>query len=311
MCRLGLVVLCCLVVLGPVSGCAGVLAPRDSVTAVGWAADGQLVVARAADDWPATLWMAAPGEDLARVEFSHCEPIQVWSVLRLSAGQVALTVWCAEPPETRIVRLGLTSGGVEVLAAAVGITGGSWSHTAGVGFVEYRAGQCHAVGEVDRGGVVRPLALAVASMPLAAWFPQPGASSCAARALARRAAVAAGGRFWAFFLHACDVLCAGDGEFAGAWKVIVQDRVTGWVSVSASTFTTPHGLAVSDDGAVAVSAGYQGSVGLWYCSSATCTEPSRLAKGIFDSPDFGPGGDKLAAVEIGGTDPEVISIRRT
>jgi hypothetical protein len=166
------------------------------------------------------------------------------------------------------------------------------------------------VGEVDRDGVVRPLILTVASMPLATWLAQPGESDCAARALARRPALSVGGRYRAFFLHTCAGMCTGGSQFADAWNVVVQDRSTGQVSVSTDAFATPHALAVSDSGQGAVSAGYRGAEGIWYCTSAACTEPEQLAKGAFTSPDFSPNHDKLVAARIGGTHPEMINLPR-
>jgi hypothetical protein len=74
-------------------------------------------------------------------------------------------------------------------------------------------------------------------------------------------------------LYACADGCTGDSEFAEAWNVVVQDRSTGQVSVSTEAFATSPALAVSDSGEVAVSAAYRGAAGIWYCTSAACTEP--------------------------------------
>ena len=289
----------CVAMLASVSACGGPLRSQDFVDAVGWTPDGRILVAASAYERPATLWMAEPGENLRRVPFDYCEPIQVWSVFRRSSGRVGLTVWCAEPHEPQLVALDLVTGRVELLGAAAWITDGFWPEALSAGLVEYSAGTCQGVGELDRSGVIRPLM---------AGFPQPGDSGCAASALARWPAVAPGGRYLAYFLHSCDGRCTGEGEFEGAWRVTVQDRVTGHVEVSASTFARPHGLAVSDGGTIAVSARLRDTTGIWFCPSPTCAEPRRVATGAFQSPDFRADGTMLVAVEIGEKEPRLIDL---
>jgi hypothetical protein len=265
-----------------------------------------MVVATSEYERPAKLWV-----DRRRVAFDFCDPVQVLTVFRLPSGRVGLTVWCAEPVDVRLVALDLATGNVEQLTAAPGIDDGAWFEPTGTGLVAYSSGNCQGVGEIDREGVVRPLALTVDTVSLATAFPPPGYSrhsSCVARAVARRPAAAANGRYVAFFLHVCAGTCTGDREFDEDWLVVVHDRGSGRVTVSPRRFRQPHGLAVSDDGAVAISARYNNTVGIWYCPAANCAEPRRLVGGAFQSPNFGPDGAKIVAVEIGATHPKVVDV---
>jgi hypothetical protein len=310
-----------LLVLASGTACGGPLGSQDRTTAVAYVPDGRMLVATKTYERPAKLWLAKPGDDLRAMAFAHCNPVMVLSMFSLSSGRVGLTVWCAEPEQVQLVALDLATGQVTVLAAAPSISESAWLERADLGVVEYASGlhssgrgRCQGVGEVDGVGTIRPLRLTVAlptgPVSLATALPQPGASDCAARALARHPAVAANERYTAFFLHPCADGCAGtDQEYRDEWHVIVHDRTSGSSTVSPHRFGDPHGLAVTDDGALAISASYNDVTGVWYCQPHGCAQPRRLAKGTFLSPNLRNDNAELIAVENGGTEPTRIKVR--
>lgn len=221
----------------------------------------------------------------------------------------------------RLVALEPSSGRVEQLAAVttaaaqarVVIEDGVWSEPAGAAFVEY-ASDCAGLGRLDGGGAVRPLDLTLplpgGSVALAADLPPPGGSGCAAHALARRPAISPDGRSLAFFAHRCDGPCASLSEFNGEWFVVLHDLVRRTVRVLPGAFSSPYALALSDGGAVAVSAAHGGGTGVWLCSTdADCRTPRRLAKGTYFAVQFRADGRRLVAVRMAEREPVQLAVR--
>jgi hypothetical protein len=287
-------------VLASGAACQGPLGSADRVTAVGWTPAGQVLVATETHERPAKLWAARPHGKLRPIPFDFCDPINVLSVFPVSSGRVGLTVWCSQPDEVRLVSMDPSSGRVEPFVGSPVINDGVWSEATGTGFVDYGTGKCYGVGEVSVDGV-QPVALTVVTptgtVSLASDLPPPGGSGCTAHALARRPTIAENGRYLAFFLHTCDDWCTGEREFDEDWRVVVQDRSTGRIDVSSPRFRTPHDLAVSNDGALAISARYNDTTGVWYCTAGLCEQPRRLAEGTFYSPNFRPDGARMVVVE--------------
>ncbi|WP_345141765.1 hypothetical protein [Dactylosporangium darangshiense] len=252
----------------------------EVLTVAGWAPDGSVVAATELSERPATLYSGAAGGKLRRVPFEYCQPDRILSTFPLSSGRVGLTVVCGEwgevqleaernglsaPRAVRFVSLEWSTGRVEQLAAivadpgeaAVSIEDGVWSEPAGAAFVGYASG-CPGIGRLDSDGNVQPLALTVpmpgGSVSLASELPPPGGSGCAAHALASRIAIIPNGQHLAFFAHRCDGWCTGVPEFDGEWFVVVHDLVRQTVRVLPGGFSSPHALALTDSGAIAVSA---------------------------------------------------------
>ncbi|MET7399730.1 hypothetical protein ABZS66_40235 [Dactylosporangium sp. NPDC005572] len=284
---------------------------------------------------PAKLYSGAAGGKLRQHPFEYCQPDTIPSVFPLSGARVGLTVACGEAQleaernglsardTVRLVSLELSTGRVEQLAAVVAdpaearvsIEDGVWSESAGAGFVGYSSG-CSGIGRLDSGGGVRPLALTVpmpgGSVSLASDLPPPGGSGCAAHALARRPAITADGEHLAFFAHRCDGWCTGLPDFNGEWFVVVHDLVRQTVRVLPGGFSTPYALALTDSGAVAVSARHRGEPGVWLCSNGPdtdCSRPKRLAEGIFFSANFRADGARLIAVKSGERQPVQIAVK--
>jgi hypothetical protein len=320
------------------AACSGPLGSAGLLTSAGWAPDGSVVAATKAREHPAELWSGATGEKFRRRPFEYCAPDRVLSVFPLSGDRLGLTVVCGErsqvqreaernglsaPDTVRLVALELSSGHVEQLAAvradpaeaAVSIEDGVWSEPARAAFVGYSSG-CSGIGRLDSGGDVRPLALTVplpgGSVSLAADLPPPGGSGCAARGLARRPAITANGQYLGFFARRCDGPCAGLPEFNGEWFVVIHDLVQQTVRVLPGGFSTPYALALTDSGAVAVSARHGGEPGVWLCSKGQdtdCSRPKRLAEGIFFSAQFRADGRRLVAVKQGEQEPVQIAVK--
>jgi hypothetical protein len=68
-------------------------------------------------------------------------------------------------------------------------------------------------------------------------------------------------------------------------------------------------LLVLASGALAISASYNNTTGVWHCPAHGCAQPSRLAQGVFLSPNFRHDNAELVAIENGKTEPTRIKIR--
>jgi hypothetical protein len=122
-------------------------------------------------------------------------------------------------------------------------------------------------------------------VPLAGALPPPGGDTCPAPgAVAHQAAASPDGRYLGFLLRLCSATCSrypDPGE--DSWYVVVEDRTTGRVQVAGRRFESAYGLALANDGALAVVGRDDGRSGLWYCSTPACPRPQHLT-------EAGPGG---------------------
>jgi hypothetical protein len=276
--------------------------PADSVAAVGWAGDGRLLVATTTAGGPVKLWVARPGggrRELMRI--SYCPAILVFSLHPLPSGRLGLVLECLRPIRRELVAVDLATGRVQRLASSRWIGTGVWLESVDRGFVEYLDGPCAGVGEVDRTGAIRPLALTVTlptgAVPLASALPPPGGAGCPApRAVTRQAVASPDGRRLGFFLRLCPANCTQLPEPGEAWYVVVEDRGTGRVRVAGRRFESPTGLALADDGALAVVGRDDGRSGLWYCHTLACAQPRRLTDDTPGELSFRADGTRLAGI---------------
>ncbi|MGI5240357.1 hypothetical protein [Dactylosporangium sp. CA-139066] len=259
-----------------------------------------------------------------------CYGVTVLSIFESGPPGIGLVVSCGGN-HRRVAFLSFDprTGQVQPLAAVStanlprmsGYGGGTWSDADRTAIIQYSTLGCAGVGTLA-GATVHPLDLEVvvsgSSVRLADALPEVGGAGCAARALARAPALSSHGRFLAFFVHVCATPCSGPmpdaqpGPVAvdAIWRIAVQDRLNGTVTVADAEFRWPLGAALTDDGVLVISAGQGDTAGLYQCGIMTCDNPARLASGRFDSVQIRPDGEELVALRQGADEPTFVPLRR-
>ena len=259
-----------------------------------------------------------------------CYGATVRSIFVPGGSGIGLVVSCGgNDPRVAFVSFDPQTGQVRSLAAVSsmnlplmsGYGGGAWSAADGSAFIEYETLGCAGVGTLA-GAVVHPLDLEVvvsgARLHLADALPEVGAPGCAARALARAPALSPHGRYLGLFVHVCAAPCNGPmpdarpgpvavGEI---WRIAVQDRVSGTVTVTGAAFRWPLDTALTDEGVLVISAGLGDTAGLYQCRITTCGTPARLASGRFNSVRIRPDGNELIALRQGTDEPIFVPLTR-
>lgn len=301
---------------------------QGPVTAAGWTSDGDVVLVR---EEAAVLWTGHRGGRLRSASLGGvCYGLTVMSVFALAAPKIGLAASCGgNDPRLAFVSFDPATGQAQPLAAVPSVDlpllsaygGGIWSEPDHSAFLGYTTLGCAGVGTLT-GATVHPLDVEIAlpggPIHLADALPEVGGAGCTARALARAPSLSPHGRYLGFFVHVCATPCNAPMPDAWSkpvavddiWRVVVQDRVNGTVTVSDAQFRWPLDTALTDEGVLVISAGQGDAAGLYQCRVTTCDTPIRLASGRFDSVNIRPDGEELITLRQGVDEPVFVPLSR-